>query len=100
LGIACGAKVPSTPVLRGGSLSWASAGPAWRRTATAMAAKRRAIIMSLPRELWSCGVDKMPRLRAKVTIFGGGRRAPGHQKHPAGSHREADHGQPGEAFAE
>jgi hypothetical protein len=49
LGMACGAKVPSTPVLRGGSLSWASAGPAQRRAATVMAAKRRCVIMILPK---------------------------------------------------
>src|SRR5512137_420093 len=53
LGMACGAKVPSTPVLSGGSLSWASAGPAQRRAARATRAERRRIIMSLPKRSWS-----------------------------------------------
>jgi len=41
LGMACGAKVPSTPVLSGGSFSWANAGPAQRSAAATMAARRR-----------------------------------------------------------
>src|SRR5215831_16326118 len=47
LGMACGAKVPSTPVRRGGSFSWASAGAAQKSAAAATKARRRRIILSL-----------------------------------------------------
>src|SRR5262245_32973952 len=47
LGMACGAKVPSTPVRSGGSFSWASAGPAQRSAAAARVARRRRIMRSL-----------------------------------------------------
>src|SRR6185503_41624 len=52
LGMACGAKVPSTPVRSGGSLSWANAGAVQKSAAAAMAARRRWIMMSLPEKSW------------------------------------------------
>src|SRR5580765_404258 len=49
LGMACGAKVPSTPVRSGGSLVWASAEPASNSAAARVKARRQCDIGSAPK---------------------------------------------------
>src|SRR5262245_45950888 len=68
LGIACGAKVPSTPVRSGGSFSWARAGAAQRSAVAAMAARRRRIMVSLlgPRDRRACGTPVAEGGRARI----------------------------------
>src|SRR5258708_10451830 len=50
LGMACGAKVPSTPVRSGGSFSWASTGPVQRSVAIAVAGNETVLHDAPPRE--------------------------------------------------
>src|SRR5215475_13005223 len=71
LGMAWGAKVPSTPVRRGGSFSWASAGAAQRSAAAAIAAKWRDVMANLLARPYG-----RKRTRPLSTGFGGHRESP------------------------